>query len=182
MFVLPMLFPEKVATQIKSWANQSIEGELNFSKVRLSFFRHFPNLTLSLYDYSLTGSAPFAKDTLAAGKELAMGINLFSLFKESIEVNKFYVDASRFNILVDKDGNANYNIYKSDTTATSNSSDTASAHLNIEGIVISSSQLHYNDQSLPMLLRMDGLNYEGNGDFAHSQFELESELRADSVS
>ncbi|WP_416439725.1 AsmA family protein [Phnomibacter sp. MR] len=181
MFLLPMLFPEKVATQIKGWANQSIEGELNFSKVRLSFFRHFPNLTLSLYDYSLTGSAPFSKDTLAAGKELAMGINLFSLFRESIEINKFYVEDSRFNILVDKDGNANYNIYKSDTSAASNTSDTASAHLNIEGIEISNSQLHYNDQSLPMLLHMDGLNYEGNGDFAHSQFELESELQADSV-
>jgi hypothetical protein len=44
MFLLPMLFPEKVATQIKSWANQSIEGELNFSKVRLSFSGIFPTL------------------------------------------------------------------------------------------------------------------------------------------
>lgn len=181
LFLLPMLFPDKVATQIKSWANQSIEGELNFSKVRLSFFRHFPNLTLSLYDYSLTGSAPFAKDTLVAGKELAMGINLFSLFKESIEVNKFYVDASTFNILVDKNGNANYNIYKSKSPSTNTTSDSATAHLNIEGIVISNSSLRYNDQSLPMLLQMDGLNYKGNGDLNHSQFDLESELQADSV-
>lgn len=181
MFVLPVLFPEKVATQIKSWANQSIEGELKFSKVRLSFFRHFPNLTLSLYDYSLSGSAPFANDTLAAGKELSMGINLFSLFKESIEVNKFYIDASTIQIMVDKDGNANYNIYKRDTTATSNPGDTASAHLNIEGIVISNSQLRFKDQSIPMQLRIDGLNYKGNGDFAHSEFELDSELQADSL-
>lgn len=58
LFLWPILFPGTAAEQIKQWTNENIEGELNFSKVRLSFFRQFPTLTLTLYDFSLTGSAP----------------------------------------------------------------------------------------------------------------------------
>ncbi|HSC54546.1 MAG TPA: AsmA-like C-terminal region-containing protein [Phnomibacter sp.] len=182
LFLLPILFPDKVANQIKKWANQSIEGELNFSKSRLSFFKHFPTLTLSLYDYSLKGSEPFKKDTLLAGKELSFGINLLSIFKESIVIDRFYVDNSLINIQVDAEGEANYNIYKQDSTAApSTSNDTSSARLKIDGIFITNSHLVYNDRSVPMYLKADGLNYEGRGDLAHEIFDLESTLEVDSV-
>ena len=62
MFLLPVLFPGFVSTKIKAWASHAIVGELNFSKARLSFFNHFPSLTLTLYDFSLKGSAPFPQN------------------------------------------------------------------------------------------------------------------------
>ncbi|WP_315819214.1 hypothetical protein [Paraflavitalea speifideaquila] len=61
MFLLPYIFPGFVSTKIKQWARSSINAELDFSKARLSFFRHFPALTLTLYDLSVNGSAPFEK-------------------------------------------------------------------------------------------------------------------------
>ena len=67
MFLWPIVFPGTAARQIKQWVNANIDGELNFSEARLSFFRHFPTLTLTLHDFSLTGSAPFERDTLLAG-------------------------------------------------------------------------------------------------------------------
>ncbi|MBK8087750.1 MAG: hypothetical protein IPK31_07300 [Chitinophagaceae bacterium] len=72
MFSIPYLFPGFVSDKIKNWANHAIESKLNFSKARLSFFNHFPSLTLTLYDVSLTGSAPFEKDTLVSAKEIAL--------------------------------------------------------------------------------------------------------------
>ena len=51
MFLLPILFPGFISTKIKQWANGSITSEMNFSKARLSFFQHFPNLTNAIRSY-----------------------------------------------------------------------------------------------------------------------------------
>lgn len=176
MFLLPIFFPDVIAGPIKKWTNQSIEGELNFSKIRLSFFRHFPSLTLTLYDFSLTGSEPFVKDTLIAGDALSFGIDLASVFGDSIEVNKFFVDNAFINIQVDERGNANYNVYKGKESAGSDSSNT---RLKIEGIFIKNSHLVYHDRSMPMRIDAIGFNYEGRGDLTNAQFDLQSHLSAD---
>jgi AsmA protein len=39
LFLTPILFPGTVAEKIKTWTNSSLDGELNFSKVRLSFLQ-----------------------------------------------------------------------------------------------------------------------------------------------
>jgi hypothetical protein len=68
LFLAPYIFPDTVGKQIKHFTNQSIKGEINFSRARLSFFTHFPSLTLTLFDVDLKGSAPFEHDTLIIEK------------------------------------------------------------------------------------------------------------------
>ncbi|MFY7652367.1 MAG: hypothetical protein ACOVQE_06670, partial [Chitinophagaceae bacterium] len=72
----PYILPNTVSQKIKQLANESLTTELNFSKARLSFIRHFPKLTLSLYDVNLKGSAPFNNQSLLTAKEIALGIDL----------------------------------------------------------------------------------------------------------
>lgn len=175
IFLLPELFPGFVSKKIKNWANKSIEGQLNFSKARLSFIRHFPSLTLSLYDFSIMGAAPFKSDTLLAGDEIAFGLDLGSIFKPVITVNKFFLDKGIINVQVSSNGAANYNIFKTGgTTAPTN--DTGSASLKIEQIVVSGSRLVYHDRSLPMLIDAKGFNYNGRGDLSKAIFDLASEI------
>ena len=59
LFLIPLLFPGKVATEVKKIANERLDTKLDFSKSKLSFFTHFPSLTVSLDDLSMTGSKPF---------------------------------------------------------------------------------------------------------------------------
>lgn len=113
LFLLPILFPTTVSNKIKTWTNNSITGDLNFSRARLSFFNHFPALTLTLYDFSLKGAAPFEKDTLIAAKEVALGINLSSVFSNSINIDEIYLTKGNIHVLVDTAGHPNYNVYKS---------------------------------------------------------------------
>lgn len=177
LFVLPVLFPGTIAEQIKAWTNESIDGKLDFSKTSLSFFDHFPSLTLTLHDFSLTGSAPFASDTLLAGKALGFGLNLASIFGKTLEVNTFYVDDARINVQVDEKGRANYNVYKGtpDSTARSDSSNT---RIKIHGIFFKRCRLTYNDRSVPLRIEAADFNYEGRGDLANSQFDLQSNMSA----
>lgn len=175
LFLLPVLFPGFVADKIKQWTNNAITTELNFSKARLSFFNHFPSLTLTLHDVSLMGSAPYAKDTLLKSEELAFGIDLSTLFSDKISIDEIYLTRANIFIKVDEHGAANYNIYKADTAANT-STDSSGTSLKIERIQIDNSNLAYDDLSIPMLITAQDLNYVGKGDLSKAIFDLSSKL------
>lgn len=76
MFLIPLLFPGKVSQQVKALANKSLASELNFSRSKLSFFTHFPSLTVSLDSLTLMGSAPYKNDTLLSAEQVALALTL----------------------------------------------------------------------------------------------------------
>src|SRR5882724_3693365 len=181
LFLLPYLFPGFISGKIKQWAKSSIKSELNFSAARLSFFKHFPALTLTLYDFRLKGSPPFASETLIEADEIALGVDLRSVFSR-IDIDKIFLTGAFINIQVDTAGNANYNIYgdgKGNKPA--DPSDSSSASLKIQKILIAKSKLVYNDRSLPMLINAKGLYYKGNGDLSKAIFDLNSHTEIDSM-
>lgn len=181
MFLLPYVFPGFVSTKIKEWARSSINAELDFSRARLSFFRHFPALTLTLYDLSVKGSAPFEKTTLVESEEVSLGVDLLSLFTSQTSIDKIFLTNANINIQVDKEGHANYNIYQPKSNDTIKTADSSSVALKIEKILIGKSRLVYNDQSIPMMLNMKGLSYEGTGDLSKAIFDLHTHMKVDSL-
>ena len=56
LFLIPILFPGRIAEEVKVFANQKLNGQLNFKEANLSFFTLFPSLTLTLTDFSLKDS------------------------------------------------------------------------------------------------------------------------------
>ncbi|HSC39804.1 MAG TPA: AsmA family protein, partial [Chitinophagaceae bacterium] len=182
LFLAPIVFPGTVSEKIKNWTNESLAGELNFSKARLSFFKHFPSLTLTLYDFSLKGSAPFRKDTLVAAQELALGIDLSSLiFNKSIHIDKIFVSDALVNIEVNAKGEANYNVYVSDNKKQAAADTSGGTALKLEKIVVEHTHFMYNDASLPVVINARGFNYYGYGDLSKSVFDLYSHAKADSL-
>jgi len=180
LFLLPYLFPKFVSNKIRQWARQSIQSELHFKSARLSFFRHFPALTLTLYDVRLNGSAPFAKERLIEADEIALGVDLRSVFSE-VRIDKIFLTNAFINIQVDTGGRANYNIYAAPKSKPDASNDSTSASLKIEKIIIEKSRLTYNDASLPLLINARGLDYEGNGDLSQAVFDLHTHLQLESI-
>ena len=120
MFMLPLLFPGTIAEQVKAIANKKLDGELSFSESKLSFFKHFPSLTVTLDDFSLKGSAPYRNDTLVAAKDVSFGINLKKLiFDGDVNIDEIFVSKGLINVKVNEKGQANYNVYISDNKETS---------------------------------------------------------------
>ncbi len=180
LFLLPLFFPGFVSRKIKLWTNNAITTELNFSKARLSFFNHFPALTLTLHDVTLMGSAPYPKDTLLKADELAFGINIPSLFSKKVTIDEIYLDNADIIVKANEEGVANYNVYKQGNTKKTTSADTSGASLRIKRIQISSSNLYYNDLSIPMMIKARNLNYTGKGNLDKAIFDLASSIRIDS--
>ncbi|MET0462507.1 MAG: AsmA family protein [Chitinophagaceae bacterium] len=178
LFLLPYILPNTISDKVKQLVNRSINGEVNFSKARLTFFNHFPALTMTLQDFSLKGSAPFQTDTLLAANEVAFGINIFSLIKGDIEVDQFFITEGNIHVKVNEKGEANYNVYQSSPssdTSTNSAGDTTAA-LKIEKIVIEKTDLRYDDLSSAILINAQGLDYTGRGDLSKAIFDLKSHL------
>lgn len=180
LFLLPYIMPGTISQKIKTFVNRSIDGKIEFSKARLSFFNHFPSLTLTLYDFSSTGSAPFQNEKLLSAGEIAMGIRIPALLRGEIKINEFYVSNADINVHVNEKGDANYNVYKSSASSDTSSSADTTTHLKLEKIVIENSNLVYNDLSSDVLIRAQHLNYTGKGDLSKAIFDLTSHISVDS--
>lgn len=175
LFILPILFPGKIAEEVKEFANNKLNGELNFKEANLSFFNHFPSLTLTLTDFSLKGSAPYKKETLLSANEVAFGINIKSLiFDKKVNIDKIYVSDALINVKVNEKGEANYNVYNSEEE-TPKKQDSGSSSLRLEKIAIENSHIIYDDKSTKMLINAKGFNYVGNGDLDKAIFDLYTE-------
>ncbi|MQP25526.1 hypothetical protein GFJ94_10665 [Flavobacterium sp. LMO8] len=179
--VLPIIFADTITQQVKELANNNLEGELNFKNSNLSFFKNFPSLTLTLNDLDLKGSAPFKSKSLLESQEVGFGINVWSLvFSSETQIDEIYINDAKINILVDKNGNANYNIYKSEKTTDVDSNE--SATLNLENIQIKNSHLTYKDISTKINIIAKGFEYKGKGNLLKSNFSLKSSAKIDSIS
>ena len=119
MLALPYIFQEKIAATVKESANEMIEGDLDYKNLNLSFFKHFPNLTVSANDVFLSGTEKFKSKPLLQVKEISLGVNLMSLFGSQIIVQKIFIIDGLIHVQVDKNGQANYNIYVSNSVDTS---------------------------------------------------------------
>ena len=181
LFLLPYIMPGTISKKIKTLVNRSIEGEVNFSQARLSFFNHFPALTLTLHDFTMKGSAPFQNDTLLSAGDIAFGIDIPALIGGNITIDQFFLTRANINVEVNENGDANYNVYKAGGAPDSSASepDTTTA-LKIERIVIEKSNLRYDDRSSGILINAQGLDYSGSGDLSKAIFDLGSQLEIDS--
>jgi len=173
--LFPLLFQDSISQKIKAYANDVITGELDYQGISLSFFRHFPNLTISVDHVQLKGAPPFQQDTLLSVREIAFGVDLFSLFSDRLKIKKIHVLDGKAHILVDSTGKANYNIYvpeQADTSANAEPLDIRVASIRIKDI-----DLVYDDASLPLYITAEKLNYTGKGDLESEIFDLTSRIR-----
>ena len=180
LILLPTIFADAITEKVKVLANRNLEGELNFNNSDLSFFKHFPSLTLTLHGLNLNGSQPFTHTSLVSAKEISFGIDVWSvLFSNQTKIEEIYLDEAKINVLVNKKGEANYNIYKSNSKDKTTSSESAS--LQLKNIEIINSHLVYNDLSTKILIKARGFNYKGAGDLLESNFSLKTAAQIDSL-
>nr|WP_294925142.1 AsmA family protein [uncultured Flavobacterium sp.] len=182
LFLTPIIFADKIKEQIKKTANEKLSAELNYSDVSLSFFHHFPSLTLTLNDLSLNGSAPYKKEKFITAKEVSFGINVASLiFSKEVEIDQIYLSDSSINIKVNSKGEANYNVYKSSSPSTSKDTNTEDASLKLEKIEIINSKIIYDDQSTRVHFDAFGFDYLGKGDLNKAVFDLYSKAKIEKL-
>jgi hypothetical protein len=83
----------------------------------------------------------------------------------------------RIHALVNKDGKANWDIAKEDTTG-STTGQSSSFKINLEKYSISNGYVFYKDETSNMQAEIAGLDHEGSGDITSDVFTLETKTKA----
>lgn len=182
LFLIPLIFPGNIASEVKKIANQRLDSKIEFSKSKLSFFTHFPALTVSLENLSLTGSTPFKNDTLIKAENVAFGINLKRLFfDQEVKINKLYVSKAFINIMVNQKGEANYNIYVASKDSKKENAPEEGTAIRLEQINLEDCHVKYRDRSAKILIDAKGFNYTGKGNLSEDIFDLNTDANIDNV-
>ncbi|RYY60359.1 MAG: hypothetical protein EOO05_10150 [Chitinophagaceae bacterium] len=184
LFLIPVLFKKQITTLVKKEINKTLTAKVDFGDVSLSVFRHFPKISISLDNLSVVGSPAFPKDTLISAKSVDVSADLISVIKgDHIKVSGIFLESPHIRALVNKNGQANWDIMKP-SADTSSSQDTAASafNLSLQKYKISDGYIYYNDESSDMSTEIKGLNHEGSGDFTQDVFTLSTTTKADAVS
>ncbi|MEI6062367.1 MAG: AsmA family protein [Bacteroidota bacterium] len=183
LVLTPFLFKDKFTSIVKNTANKTLLTDVNFSGMDVSFFHHFPNLTISLTDFSLKSSAPFATDTLIKARDISFGVNLRSLFSGPIKINKVYLNKAHIVVQYNLQGRSNFDVFASsaDTIVKKDTASSETAALQIESIVFTQTDFIYADPSIPLKFELLGIDYKGSSDLQKDILNLRSKVKVNAL-
>jgi hypothetical protein len=90
----PFVFQDQIAQVVKDKLNQSLDAQIEFGEVDLSFIKAFPDARLNIEELSIINRAPFAGDTLFYASQTYVDMPLFDAFNkvdEPIRINELIV-------------------------------------------------------------------------------------------
>ena len=174
LLLAPVIFKGRIISAIKHNLNENLQAETDFQDASLSFFRSFPHLQIMLHDLTIDGVEDFEKIPLFHAKKAGAAIDIRSLISKNkpVRIVSLSAESLLINILVLPDGAANYDIVTS--TEDEDTTTASSVEFQIDHYSLTDGVLRYRDQTMPMLLELDGFDHDGQGDFAAMQFDLKT--------
>jgi len=183
LFATPYIFKDKIVSLVKKEVNTNLAATVDFKDVNISFFRHFPKVSIALDDLQVIGTGDFSADTLLSAKRLDATVNFMSFIRgKNMSVYSVLLESPRINAIVNKDGLANWDIVKMNDAG--NGADTAAGSFNLQlnYYSIVNGYLNYMDVQNNMSVVAENLNHSGSGDFTAEMFTLSTRSTADAVS
>jgi AsmA-like C-terminal region len=183
LIAAPYIFKDKIVKIVKEQINKNINANADFKDVSLSFFRHFPKVSLALEGLQVVGRDDFSKDTLISAKELDVAVDLFSVIGGSdMKVHSITINEPRIHAIVHADGKANWDITIPDTsTVATPAEESKPFKMNLQKYAINNAYIKYDDEVGGMSSEIVNLTHEGSGDFTSDLFTLQTETKADAI-
>lgn len=178
--ILPAVFKDDIKAAIEKEIAKSVNADVVFNDFNISLFKNFPNITAAVDEIGVLNREPFTGVALFVAEEFQVEVNLGDLlFSDQMRVKGISIVKPIIDVRVNKDGKANYDIaIPSADTATTAPSDFS---FGIDHWEIVDGDLTYDDQTLPYVLNIKGMNHTGSGDFTQDVFDLKTKTTADSV-
>jgi hypothetical protein len=186
LLVLPLLFRDRIAQRAKLEANRNLDAHVDWRDVGLSFFRDFPNLTLTLDDLTAAGVGRFQGDTLAAVRHLRVVLDLASVLGNltagrPIVVRAVELDQPRLSLIALEDGTANWDITKK-TPATAPGAASKAMAISLRRFEISNGAVAFDNRKAKLKASLSGYDQSLSGDFSRDLVGIKTKADADTVS
>ena len=121
LLATPVLFKGRIEARVRGEVERATRVRVDWSDVGLTFFRNFPNLTLSLRDLTVVGTDRFEGDTLAAVGDLRLALSAASVVstlrqRGPIVVRSVRIEEPVLRLRVLEDGDANWDALRPRST------------------------------------------------------------------
>ena len=184
---IPVIFKDDIKAAIDAEIAKSVNADVYFDpqKLGLSLFSNFPNITVSMEELGIFGRDEFSEYVLLAVERFEVEVNLSHLlFGDNIRISGITLTRPHIFIKVLENGKANYDIAVESDTTTPDTTTTASSDMafRIDHWEIIDGKLDYNDLSIPYVMKLEGMNHTGSGDFTLEVFDLDTKTTVDRAS
>jgi len=188
LLVTPVLFKGKILEIAKTELNKMLEAKVDFSDLKLSFIRNFPNAYVALEDLTVTGTGEFTDETLVAFKRLSVTVDIMSVIKmDNIKVKSILLDQARVNAHIAESGSVNWDIMKPGKEAEEPAAEVpaekkapdkepAAFKVALNRFEIRNANLSFRDDSNKMLATANDLNFFLYGDMTLDNVDLNMKL------
>jgi len=184
LFILPIAFKGKIIEAVQEEANNNLNAKLKFADLNLSLISNFPNIGAELEDLTIVGVDTFATDTLVGFKSFKATLDLMSVISgNDIKVKELILNKPNVNVKVLKNGLANYNIAKEDTSISETKVDTTSSNfkINLDKFEINEGNIIYDDLEGNIYANVENLNFVLKGDATEAITNLDMNVLIDSL-
>jgi hypothetical protein len=179
LIAAPFIFKNKIVAIVKEQANANLNAKVDFGDFDLSLISSFPDFRFKVQNVLVVGVDSFASDTLASIRELKTDIDLKSVLSgDQYQINSIVIDRARIQAKVLKSGKANWDIAKpgADTTKTAEDTSATKFAMKLKEFRIKDAYIVYDDEQGDMYSKLEGFNYELNGDFTQDVFVMNNLL------
>lgn len=165
------LFEDQIGQEVISQINKQLKTELKVEKVDISVLSTFPQAGVNLRGVLLEGTQ--GRGLLEAEK-IVCRFGLFSLFGSNVKINSIEIEDGAMNVVLDRNGNPNYDIFKETESTTTEESSETSGGLSLETARLEDIELIYADEQNKQNVAIQVQEALFSGDFSGEQFSLQS--------
>jgi len=185
LVVLPFVFKDKMKALLLAQANQNLNAVVHFESVGISFWKDFPHLTVAVRGLSVSGVGEFAQDTLLSTEQIALTVNLRSLWSaDGYEISSVDIHQANIYAIVLQDGRPNWDILKPSEAPSETAPKTPSQEepldfrLKLKKLAIQQTNIAYDDRQAKMFAGIHNLNINASGDMtaARTLLKLKTDI------
>lgn len=181
----PFLFKNQIMDVVRNTANKHLTADVDFRDVGISLIRNFPDLTLDVYDFSITGRDTFADVTLLHVEDFRLTLNLMSVIRgDQVDIKTIALIRPYIHIVALDSLLVNYDIMVPDDSpeteiAEESEVEEAAFSLSLRRFSVQDMAFKYEDHESDMYVEMEGFNHLLSGNFTQDDVDISTKTSID---
>lgn len=179
-FVLIYIYENEIKQSAIEKLNTQLNTPIKVGKIELSYFKHFPFVSLKFPDVVIYDSKPEHSNVLLSAKEISMLFNIWDIYNGNFKVKKLYIENGIWTSSIDKRGINNFDIFKPDTCSIQKPSN---FELTIEEIILINTSIKHLDLQNYYIFNIlfNDLNAKGNFNADDFKLKLISKAKIENI-
>jgi len=174
--ILPIVFKDKLTDIARREIDAQLTAKVSWSDMGVSAFKDFPSISLYVKNMTVVTDTPFLGDTLVNIGEVIVSINPLKLINgKQIAISGIILDKPNIYLRVARNGEANYNVMRPDTSTTPPPPGTSSSgnyKVSLKKFSIKNARIVYDDHEMGVYAELNDFSNKLSGNFSSNEFEL----------